>query len=668
LFDSSVMVGGRHAVENGVAKPLGFVCEVCSGTHTMDKLRLPTFKDVLNWQIPNGLALRCLLLLTLCFSAVSTRHQALAQSKSAGTGASSLCNRNDALEMMRQQIDVTRTFDNAARRTTVLIRAADLLWPFQQDKARAAFTEGFELAVQNEKENEKERRELWKKHRALLLLETPDQRHVVIRAVAKRDSAWAKRLTEQVLKLDRQSDEQVSVKDYPNDLLTAWRLLDSAVHLLSTDPKTAMDLARASMNYPASVELTRFLYRLAELNQQAADQFYDRALIVYADRPMREFLYLLGYPFAFPDSNNMPVSGAYVVPANFVTNNSLQRRFVQTLLRRAQQALEVPLDEGDNFNRQPGIEHLLEVLTRIEPRVRALLPDLSGALTQAREKILVSLPVETQKEFLRPDGDEVSSPRARTFDEQIETAEKTPDINQRDDLIATAVLYASDKESLAGVVDAIERIADSSIRRALLELLYFRRAQDAANGKRFDEAERLVSKVEGREQRAYLHTEIAKGVLNASETQTHAREVLDEAITEATKAEMTIFAARTLLTASNVYAKIDLSRSISVLGEAINCINHIEAPAFSSDNQTLVKTVKRRSNRGTFPIRFYMPGLDPETAVREMGKIDFDNTLSQTSSFTDKFQRAMTTLALADVCLQQTQQQPKEKLKQRTKP
>jgi len=74
-----------------------------------------------------------------------------------------------------------------------------------------------------------------------------------------------------------------------------------------------------------------------------------------------------------------------------------------------------------------------------------------------------------------------------------------------------------------------------SIRIALL-----RRAKDAADNKRFDEAERLVSKVEGREQRAYLRTEIAKGLLNASETQTHAREVVEEATNEANKAGMTI--------------------------------------------------------------------------------------------------------------------------------
>lgn len=639
--------------------------------YTMHKLLLyRNRKDYLSRQIAISVTLRCVLLVTVCVFVVIPRHQTLAQSKSAGTGASSLCNRNDAIEMIRQQIDLTKTFDDAVRRIAVLIRAADMLWPFQQDKARAAFAEAFELAVQNEKEQN----ELTKDRPRSLLMFTPDRRYVVIRAVAKRDSAWAKKLTEQMLKLDRQSGEQASTKDSFNDVLTGQKLLDSAMQLISTDINAAFDLARASLNYPATVEISRFLYKLAEVNQQAADQFYDQALVVYADRPMREFLYLQAYPFAFNYGGDMPVFGSYVVPANFVTNNSLQRRFVQTLLRRAQQALEIPLDEGDNFNlstgpKFPGTGHIVQVLMRIEPQVRALLPDLSEAVVQAREKILVSLSVETQQTFLRPDRNEVSSSPTQTFDELIETAEKTPNVNNRDDLIATAVLSAaSDKESLAGVVEAIDKITDSSIRAPLLDWLYFRRAKDAANGKRFDEAERLVSKVEGREQRAYLRTEIAKGLLNASETQTHAREVLDEAITEANKAGMTIFAARTLLTASNLYAKIDLSRSISVLGDAINCINHIEAPDFSIGDQTLVKAIKRRSNPGRFIIRFYMPGLDPENAFREMAKIDFDDALSLTSAFTDKFLRAVTTLALADVCLQQAQQQPKEKPKKIGRP
>ena len=139
----------------------------------------------------------------------------------------------------------------------------------------------------------------------------------------------------------------------------------------------------------------------------------------------------------------------------------------------------------------------------------------------------------------------------------------------------------ADKEGLADVVSAAEKISDADIRVPALEWVYFRRAKEAVKRKRFEEAERLAAKVGGSPQRAYLHTEIAKGLMNTGETQTHAREVLEEAITEARKAGTTIFAARTLLTASNLYAKIDLGRSLAVLADAIRCIDRLDASDFS---------------------------------------------------------------------------------------
>src|SRR6185503_6585565 len=132
------------------------------------------------------------------------------------------------------------------------------------------------------------------------------------------------------------------------------------------------------------------------------------------------------------------------------------------------------------------------------------------------------------------------------------------DVYERDQLIATEVL-GSGKEVLANVIQAIDKISDSSLRPDLLEWLYFQRATIAVGNKQFDEAERLTSKVEGQEQRAFLHAQIAKGLL--SKDATRARELLDEAITEAKKAGATIFAARTLLTAATLYTKIELSRS-----------------------------------------------------------------------------------------------------------
>jgi len=262
-------------------------------------------------------------------------------------------------------------------------------------------------------------------------------------------------------------------------------------------------------------------------------------------------------------------------------------------------------------------------------------------------------------------GQEISTTPEQTFAEEVESAQKQADVYERDGRTATAVL-GSERQSLDDVIHAIDQISDANLRAHLLEWLYFHRATAAIKDKQFDEAERLASKVEGLEQRAYLHTEIAKGLLNKSDTQTHAREVLDQAITEAKKAGVTIFAARTLLTASNLYTKIDLNQSISILADAVNCINRIEAPDFQSDDQALEKKPQRKGKggryQGEYRLRFYMPALDPESTFREMATIDFDTALSQSTALTDKFQRSMSTLALADVCLAQAQ-----KLKEKPK-
>ncbi|HEX6047562.1 MAG TPA: hypothetical protein VFZ22_23940 [Pyrinomonadaceae bacterium] len=614
-----------------------------------------------------AIASQRILLLVIGLLAV---HHVFAQSKPAGASTSPLCSRANALNMIKQQADLTKTFNDPVRRIAVLLRAAELLWPYEQDKARAVFTEAFDLAGETEKENER------KNSRSLLLrLRVPDQRFVVVRAVARKDAVWAKDLTQQILKASSDGETPSSSRSSFESSVIAARLLDSATKMIATDVNAAFDLARVSFNYPAGSWLTQFLYKLAEVNQQAADQFYAQALGVYGDRPMREFLYLQAYPFAWRETNNTPVFSFYQVPAKFVTNQSLQRRFVQVLLRRAQQAVEGPVDEGDVYqssaaNLLPGKVHLLVGLTLVEPQVKSELPDLLPQLTDAREKILVSLPVETQRLLLQP-GREISVTKDQTFDEQLESAQKASDVHERDGLIATAVI-GSEKESLADVLQAIDKISDAELRGHLLEWVYFHRAVASVKDREFEEAERLASKVDGLEQRGYLHTEIAKGLLSRSETQTHGREVLDEAISEAKKAGVTIFAARTLLTASNLYAKIDLNRSIAILADAINSINRIESPDFESDDQALQKTPERKGRggryQGEYQLRFYMPGIDPQSAFRELAKFDFDTALSQSSALTDKFQRAMSTLSLADVCLGQVQQQTKEKSKKIASP
>ena len=590
---------------------------------------------------------RKLLIALLCVLLLSLPSRVLAQTKPA---KSPLCTRDYALDMIKQQVGLTKTFNDSRQRITVLLRAADILWPHEQKRARAVFTEAFDLATEHEKENEKTA-----PAGVILRLRVADQRHLVVRAIARRDSAWAKELIQQLAKTDPKASGTSA------DELTSARLLQSANQLLSTDLNAALELANVSLNFPAGSMLNHFLFRLAGVNQQLADQFYARALTAYGDKPMRQFLYLQAYPFAWRETLNTPVYSNHTIPPGFVQNRSLQRQFIQVLLGRAQQALEAPQDPGDSYSdnsqvRMPARMHILKGLIILEPQVRESLPDLLAPLTQAREKILVSLPVDAQQSLMQP-GREVSIKPETTFEEEIELARKAANVNERDELITTAV-FGSKNEAFDTVVDAIEKISDSNLRAHAFEWFYFQRATAAINNGQLEEAKKLTAKIEGVEERAYLQLELAKILLKSKDAQPDAQELLEAAITGARKAGASIFAARSLLTASNLYLKLDLNRSIAVLADAVNCINGIENPDFVSDDQAIEKEVERKRRDGQYGgeylFRFYMPGLDPERAFGEVAKLDFDTGLSHSSGLTDKFQRALATLALAEVCLQQS--------------
>jgi len=141
--------------------------------------------------------------LLLCLPLVSN-----AQKKPA-VETSSLCTKDNALDTTKQQILFTRTFDNPAQRIGVLLRAADLLWPHDQERSLAAFMEAFDLAVQHYRENGEQVTRSSKSQFAARI-QLPDQRFKVITALAKRDPARARKLSNQLFQ-----DEAKEMADKP---------------------------------------------------------------------------------------------------------------------------------------------------------------------------------------------------------------------------------------------------------------------------------------------------------------------------------------------------------------------------------------------------------------------------------------------------------------------
>jgi len=601
---------------------------------------------------------RSLAAFVVCGLILASATASQSQEKAQAVAPSSSCSRDSALAIIQQQIDLSKTFDNDVRRIAVLLRAADLIWPYQQEKARATFTEAFDIAARNFKEKGDK-----PVNEGRLIVGVPDQRYTVITAIARRDPVWAGKLSKQVLQEEADEARDKAAKDARQDAHTGEKLLGTANALLTSDPAAALSFATSSLSYPATLSIPFFLFKFSDIDKGAADHFYQASLSAYARSPMNQFLYLSSYPFAHNrEVGEMPSWTIYAVPPGLKPNPLLERLFMQTLLTRARDLVQnpVPTDSGARWS---DASQIFMALTRLEAEVAASLPDLSPALQESKGNISALL---TQKDHERTVDTLADPPPKKSFDEQIEAGDRQADATRREAQIGMAILNAPESESLETIEAAAAKIDDLALRAKLLSSVYFDRAQRALKEKRLDDARRLAAKIDSLDQRAFLYSRIATESMKLTRNDTQAREMLEDVLNAMAKAPNTEVTARAQLAVAYLYSSFDPSRGVAVLGDAVKTINRIESIDLSSDrvNQRIEgKGFGRYSS-------LQSPGFSPETAFREIGKVDFDGTLYLASNLADKSLRAMTSLALADQCLkdQAAKPKPKETRRAPTKP
>jgi hypothetical protein len=551
-----------------------------------------------------------------------------------------LCSNSNALELLREQVAVSKGIDNPVARITALIKAADLFWTYDQRKSRETFTDAFDFATQYYVESTNAPR-----RDGRLQIKDADQRYRVIVAISKHDPAWGQKLTQNLLEEEQREAEQKTNSDAAKNARTAENLLYVATSLLSSNSSMAMIFAENSLNYPATLQLPTFLYKLGEIEKPLADKFYRAALMAYANAPMDQFLYLSSYPFGNDrEVGEMPSTYRYSVPNAFVPNPMLQRLFIQSLLNRAQQAINNRSQTGPAKRFSDEVQ-MWTALTRLEEQIRKSSPDLVPAAKQAQEN-LSALVTPRDRQYL---GRVLSDPVEESFAEQLANAARERNPEQREQALAFAVLSAAKSEPIEKIIDAAQQIEDSRLRDQLLNRVYFERSQQAINSKDFEKGRRMASQIQVLDERAYLYSKIVEQSIETMKNDAVARELLEEVISAATKAPDTEVKVRTLLTVAFLYTKVDLVRSVMILSDAVRCINQIESPTFSDDY--IIKRIEGKVFGSYVTLR--TPGFDPQNGFREIAKYDFDGTLYQANSIRDKYLRVMVMMALVDLCLKQ---------------
>src|SRR2546423_4673320 len=256
------------------------------------------------------------------------------------TGPKVFCDPSRAAALVREQLSEAKSLDSAARRISVMTRAADLLWTRERQSARDIFTEAYDLAVKDFRQQEK-----GPKPENGVMVPKVDQRFAVMSAVARRDPAWARSLAESVAEEKRREAEKGAdgAGDERGRVGVAENTLGLAQSLLPVDRGAALALARGSFRYPASYALMFFLFKLAETDQTAADALFREALTAYADQTAGDLVYLSVYPFALVrEPASVPMAVYYNVPQGFAPGAQLRDLFLEALFRQVEKKFKMP--------------------------------------------------------------------------------------------------------------------------------------------------------------------------------------------------------------------------------------------------------------------------------------------------------------------------------------
>lgn len=558
------------------------------------------------------------------------------------------CNPKLAQMLVEQQVADSKTVTERPKRVRILLRSADFLWQLDQPTARGYFIDAFTVAKQHFAEKGFEKKNLRASASgSSTSTQVPDLRSDVIRAVAGKDPALARKFTEEVLAdfekaKDRKGLDQTREQD---------DLLRLAAESVATNPDFARTIFRRMMKYPVTQTWFWALNSSARADQSFTDAIYAEALQSFRNEKPSRLLYLSAYPFGAPTIfGRGRVSFAAAPIPGFEPNAALQRAFLETFFARVAAFSADPeqLNQAPDEYGQPEAISMVTAMTEIQGIVVERFPDLlekSGmALAQANSALSAGMRKEIE------DLDKSASTRSRNFEESIKDLEEADGKGTLTDFMIVQLLIQQKvrtEEHFAVYESWLGKIKDEKVRPDLTSYFWFLRSRLAIKEKRFAEAEKMAARVPELDHRAILLFEIAKVQMDDVNTSAFAFDTLNGVSKLTRSAPNSVAKAQILLSLVQLYGPINHSVALDELGEAVRVINQLEEPDLFQNWVFRQITGKEFG----FMASISLPGNNMEGMFADLGKRDFEMSQANARSFDDKYFRTITVIAIAKNCL-----------------
>lgn len=512
----------------------------------------------------------------LCVSAAAQgggqkRKGAGAKARAGGRAEALTLEQQYALSVLDQLLSSSKEFEDDRLRVRTRAQVADILWRYDEPRARGLFKEAFEAVPSVKVEKPKAGgAPAPPSGAASTLLQL---RGEVLSLVARGDPDFAESLIGS-LKGEQGGDDS-------NPTAAAGRgagsglYLEAAMSIADTNPRRAVRLAEAGLGGGIDASVLRVLYALRRTSPAQADALY-RSVLAAARRDTGHTSVNISVlaSYALPEfsasGSPPPFAGAQGQAADPLIVELLSFAY-ETYMGLA---FPAPAAPGGAESRTPTAPNPIDYVTgqRLVPYFTRYAPDKAvqfrGALEAIAGRLKDSSLMESAQKLTQPGG----------ADELEEQAGSVKDSFQRDLLYFRAAMSASEAGEFERALSLAGKVSGEDFRGALDSLVRFQ-ASTALLGKgELDSSLRYALGVSDVRQRAFLLAKIARSLLD-QKNGPRASEVLAEAEKTIGRAREGTEKAHALLIITEVKIRLDPTQGFESMEGAVKAFNDADSAA-----------------------------------------------------------------------------------------
>jgi hypothetical protein len=560
-----------------------------------------------------------------------------------------------AIQVVSSLADEARNYKDESLKVKVQARAADVLWNFNQERARAIFERAWDLA---QRVDEDGRRAIEEQRRAFLsgkggigfIPPPPNLREEVLRLASQHDRSLAEKFLasmeeasdrdEKENKINRNWDPTEPPEAIAKRLQLARQLLENG------QPDSAVAFAQPGLNRITS-DGTIFLVLLRQKNAVLADRLFSTLL----DRTAAD-------PLADATSASLLASYA-LTPSILVT-------FTRRGLLMNQWTSELPPPQLAPSLRTKVFNTISQVLMRHGSisELELTSAGLSGTCFTIRrllpsfEQSFPSLASDLHNRLnqLTQEKDEMVSPQQRSFmnagfepkksveepDDTLSQIERASSTRERNQLYAVAAQKAAMKTD-PKARELADKIDDDEFRKAVRNFVDVLLINKAKEKRESEKALQLVRTAElSHFQRVWAYTEIAALLPSSAEEQ--AIDLITEAIDEAGRLETSKPERAEAWVAIAMNAvRVDQARKEDMLLDVVKAVNQAEGYTGEESSFTVDFSVRSNIARVSIPA----PTISLANLFAALGKDDLFRAANIAHSIKSESPRAIALLASA---------------------